>query len=266
MLYRYFKQLFAQVTNPAMDSINERPVMALYSTLGAEKNLLEETARARAHVALQSPDHHRTRSSPAIRADRRAGLRSRTLPCLFKVGSTAETGPGAALDELARRPSSAVDDGVNILILSDRGVSPTSLRSRCCWRRARCTTTWSARRCAPAAASSARPARRARSAHMALLIGYGAGSHQSVPRLRDDRRARQEGTFVPGGLSTRAGDRQLHQGHRQGLLKTFAKMGISTLQSYRGAQIFEAVGLDREVVDAASPAPRLARLRQWATT
>ena len=75
LLYRYFKQLFAQVTNPAMDSINERPVMALYSTLGAERNLLEETAGARAHDPRRAPGDHRrgARAAPAHRAARASG-------------------------------------------------------------------------------------------------------------------------------------------------------------------------------------------------
>ncbi len=246
MLYRYFKQLFAQVSNPAMDSINERPVMALYSPIGAERNLLEETeAHARmiraTHPVISNEDLEK------LRAIDQPGFESRTLSCLFKV-SEGGGGLRAALDELCSQAEAAVRAGVNILILSDRGVGPElapipmllatgavhhhlireTLRTRC---GIVCET------------GEAREV-----AHMALLIGYGAAAINPYLAFATIREIVEEGTFTPEDLDYETAVRNYVTANDKGLLKTFAKMGISTLASYRGAQIFEAVGLDRDLV------------------
>ncbi|MDX1578863.1 MAG: glutamate synthase central domain-containing protein, partial [Gemmatimonadota bacterium] len=116
MLYRYFKQLFAQVTNPAMDSINERPVMALYSPVGAEKNLLEETA---GHARMIRVEHPVITNDELerLRGIDEPGFASRTLSCLFKVADGGE-GLRAALDTLCAQAEQAVREGVNVLVLS----------------------------------------------------------------------------------------------------------------------------------------------------
>jgi len=246
LLYRYFKQLFAQVTNPPMDSINERPVMALYSTLGAEQNLLEETeSHARMlrveHPVLTNPELERLRQID------QPGFRSRTFACVFKA---SEGGPGlvAALDRLCAESEQAVREGVNILILSDRGVSPElapipmllatgavhhhlirqTLRTRC-----------------GIVCESGEPRE---VAHVALLIGYGAAAVNPYLAFATIEELVEEGTWLPEDLDVEAAKVNFVKANDKGLLKTFAKMGISTLQSYRGAQIFEAIGLDRDVV------------------
>jgi glutamate synthase domain-containing protein 2/glutamate synthase domain-containing protein 3 len=247
MLYRYFKQLFAQVTNPAMDSINERPVMALHSPLGGELNILDETPEHARMLRVEHPvitDVELER----IREIDLPGLRSHTLPCLFKV---ADGGSGlrAALDVLCAAAESAVREGVNILILSDRGVTSDlapipmllatgavhhhlvreTLRTRC---GIVCET------------GEAREV-----AHMALLVGYGAGAVNPYLAFETIDRLVEEGSFVPEDLDASLARANFVKANDKGLLKTFAKMGISTLQSYRGAQIFEAVGLDRDLVE-----------------
>src|SRR5262245_48044574 len=246
LFYRYFKQLFAQVTNPPMDSINERPVMALYSTVGAEGNLLEETeAHARMlrieHPVLRNPDLERLR-----RVDR-PGFRAQTFPCLFKA---SEEGPGlvAALDRLCAEAEQAVRAGVNVLILSDRGVSPElapipmllatgavhhhlirqTLRTRC-----------------GIVCESGEPRE---VAQMALLIGYGAAAVNPYLAFATIDELVEEGTWLPESLDAETARYNFVKANDKGLLKTFAKMGISTLHSYRGAQIFEAIGLDSELV------------------
>ena len=246
LLYSYFKQLFAQVTNPPMDSINERPVMSLYSTLGAEKNILEETPE---HARLLRVEH------PVITDEELASLRAISLPpfraltlsCLFKVSESGE-GLVAALDRLCREASDAVRSGVDILILSDRGVSPDlapipmllatgavhhhlvreELRTQC----GLVCETGEAREVA----------------HMALLIGYGAGAVNPYLAFQTLDELVAEGSYVPEGIDSATARKNFVKACDKGLLKTFAKMGISTLQSYRGAQIFEAVGLDRQLV------------------
>jgi glutamate synthase domain-containing protein 2/glutamate synthase domain-containing protein 3 len=247
MLYHYFKQLFAQVTNPAMDSINEGTVMSLYSTLGAEKNLLSETAEHARMLRCNRPiltDDELER----IRGLSEPGLQTRTLTCLFKV-SEAGDGLEAALATLCRDAQRALESGVSVIILSDRGVSPDlaaipmllatgavhhhlvreNLRTQCGLV---CET------------GEARDV-----AHFALLLGYGAGAINPYLALETVEELVSDGTFVPEQVDLEQGVLNYLKACDKGLLKTMAKMGISTLQSYRGAQIFEAVGLDRALVD-----------------
>jgi glutamate synthase (NADPH/NADH) large chain len=246
MLYRYFKQKFAQVSNPAMDSINERPVMALYSTLGAERNLLEETEEHARMLRVEHPVITNAELETLRNLDL-PGFASRTLPCIFKV---AEGGQGlrSALELLCEEAEAAVREGVNVLILSDRAVGPAlapipmlmavgavhhhlirqTLRTRC---GIVCET------------GEAREV-----AHMALLIGYGAAAINPYLAFSAIEELVEEGTYLPEGLDAESAKSNFVKANDKGLLKTFAKMGISTLQSYRGAQIFEAIGLDRDMV------------------
>jgi glutamate synthase domain-containing protein 2/glutamate synthase domain-containing protein 3 len=249
LLFHYFKQSFAQVTNPAIDSIRERPVMTLDSTLGAEKNLLDETPEHARLLRLHRPVL-RDAELEAIRQIDRAGFEARTLSTLFKVG---EGGAGlrAALEQLCREASQAIEAGVNVLILSDRGVSPelapipTLLATGAVHHhlireetRTRCglvVETGEAREVA----------------HFALLIGYGAAAINPYLALETVADLVRDGAYTKEGLDLATAEENYLHAIDLGLLKIFAKMGISTLQSYRGAQIFEAVGLADEVVDMA---------------
>ncbi|MCZ6464824.1 MAG: glutamate synthase-related protein, partial [Proteobacteria bacterium] len=247
MLYHYFKQLFAQVTNPAMDSINEGTVMSLYSTLGAEKNLLTQTPEHARMLRCNRPIL-RNEELERIRQISLPGFEARTLSALFKV---ADAGDGllSALDTLCREAEQAVRDGVNLVILSDRGVTPdlapipmllatgavhhhlvrAELRTQC---GIVCET------------GEPRDV-----AQFALLVGYGAGAINPYLAFETVQELVEERTFVPEGIDGERGVVTYLKACDKGLLKTMAKMGISTLQSYRGAQIFEAVGLDRDLVD-----------------
>jgi hypothetical protein len=122
LLYHYFKQLFAQVTNPPIDSLLERLVMSTISTLGEDRNLLDETPE---HARLLELEHPilTNEQLARIREISRPGFRARTLPILFKAADGGD-GLRAALDALCQQASSAIAEGVNLLILSDRGVAP----------------------------------------------------------------------------------------------------------------------------------------------
>jgi glutamate synthase (NADPH/NADH) large chain len=246
MLYHYFKQLFAQVTNPAMDSINEGTVMSLYSTLGAEKNLLVESAE---HARILRCDRPilSNEELERIRGASLPGFAARTLSALFKVAEGGE-GLRSALGGLCREAADAIADGVNLIILSDRGVTPDlapipmllatsavhhhlvreGLRTQC---GILCET------------AEARDV-----SQFALLVGYGAGAINPYLAFETIRELVSDSPFVPEGIDYETGVRNYLKACDKGLLKTMAKMGISTLQSYRGAQIFEAVGLDRDLV------------------
>jgi glutamate synthase (NADPH/NADH) large chain len=249
LLFSYFKQNFAQVTNPAIDSIRERPVMTLDSTLGEEKNLLEETPEHAQLLRLHRPVL-RDAELEAIRQIDKPGFKSVTLSTLYKVGEGGD-GLRASIDRLCREASQAIEGGANILILSDRGVSPElapipvllatgsvhhhlvreTLRTRC----GLVVETGEAREVA----------------HMALLVGYGAGGINPYLAFETIQDIVDAGTFVPADLDRAQAEENYLKAIDLGLLKIFAKMGISTLQSYRGAQIFEAIGLGAEVVDLA---------------
>ena len=247
MLYNYFKQLFAQVTNPAMDSINEGTVMSLYSTLGAEKNLLEETVD---HARILRCDRPilTNEELARIRALDQPGFASSTFSALYKV---ADGGAGlqGALDKMCADAEASVRDGDSLIILSDRGVNSdlapvpmllavgavhhhlvrANLRTQCGLI---CET------------GEPRDV-----AQFALLLGYGAGAINPYLALDTVSDLVEDGSLIPDGVDAEKGLRNYLKATDKGLLKTMAKMGISTLQSYRGAQIFEAVGLDRDLVD-----------------
>ncbi len=249
LLFHYFKQSFAQVTNPAIDSIRERPVMTLDSTLGAEKNLLEETPEHAELLRLHRPVL-RNAEFEAIRRIDRPGFKAETLSTLYPV---AGGGPGLrkAIGELCQAASQAIAAGANILVLSDRGVTselapiPALLATGAVHHhliressRTRCglvVETGEAREVA----------------HFALLIGYGAGGINPYLAFETVRGLVDEAAYVPADLDPAIAEENYLKATDLGLLKIFAKMGISTLQSYRGAQIFEAIGLNEEVVELA---------------
>jgi glutamate synthase domain-containing protein 2/glutamate synthase domain-containing protein 1/glutamate synthase domain-containing protein 3 len=247
LLYQYFKQLFAQVTNPPIDSLLERLVMSTVSTLGEERNLLDETPEHARLLELAHPiltDEELER----IRQISLPGFRARTLPILFKPAEGGE-GLRAALDRLCREASQAIAEGVNVLILSDRGVTPElapipallatgavhhhlvreETRTKC----GLVVETGEAREVG----------------HFALLVGYGAGAVNPYLAFESVAELVRDGAYLPEGLSLEKAAANYVKAVDKGLLKIFAKMGISTLQSYRGAQIFEAVGLSRELVE-----------------
>jgi len=245
LLYWYFKQLFAQVTNPAIDSIREELVMSMMTFIGSPGNILEEGPhRARlvklSHPILSDEDLARIRSL-AI-----PGFASRTLPIDFPAHGTGRD-LAAALDDLCRRAEDAVTAGERILILSDRDLSegvmaiPTLLAVSAVNRH----LLRQGRRTGVDLIIETGEAREVM--HMALLLGYGASAinpYLAFETLVDlamrDRLSKEVGPTRALELYTKA----LYKG----LLKIMSKMGISTLRSYRSAQVFEAVGLSSDVV------------------
>ena len=247
LLYEYFKQLFAQVTNPAIDSIRERSVMSLSNSLGPERNLLAETPE---HARVVRVDHPLLTSAELekLRQIDEAGLKARTLPMLFRTGSGGD-GLRDSLRALRDSATRAVESGVNLLILSDRGACremvpiPALLalsgvhhhliregvRTRC----SIVVETGEAREIA----------------HFALLLGYGASAINPYLAFETIRDMVRDGAYTHKELTKEKARANFFKAVSKGLLKIFAKMGISTLQSYQGAQLFEAIGLSREVVD-----------------
>jgi glutamate synthase (NADPH/NADH) large chain len=245
LLFNYFKQLFAQVTNPPIDPIREDLVMSVTSTIGAEENLFEETAGHCHQLELEQPVI--TNAELQQIKDLAAGrLRSITLPILYPV---REGGAGlrAALDALCARASKALEDGYSILVLSDRGHDaerapiPSLLATAAVHHhliragtRTRCGLV----------VESGEPRE---VQHFCLLIGYGAGAVN--PYLAFETIAAMVDQGVIRDSEAGAAIANYVKAANKGILKVMTKMGISTLQSYRGAQIFEAIGLGKELVD-----------------
>jgi glutamate synthase domain-containing protein 2/glutamate synthase domain-containing protein 3 len=248
LLYNYFKQVFAQVTNPAIDSIREVSVMSLLSTIGTEGNLLDETPEQARMIRLDQPILS-NRDLERIRQIDRPYFRSVTLAATFKANGGLEVALRSALDRLRREATEAIRAGANILILSDREAGPdqipipsllaTSAVHHHLIREGLRT------RCGIIVESG--EAREV--AHFALLIGYGAAAICPYLAVETIEEIAEEGVFVSPDLGAEEAVANYVKGVGKGLLKIFAKMGISTLLSYRGAQLFEAVGIEETTVE-----------------
>jgi glutamate synthase (ferredoxin) len=246
LLYDYFKQLFAQVTNPPLDQIREELVTAMESTVGPERNLLKPEPESCRQIVLPDP----VLSNDELARVRHVALpdfKAATLPMLYGA-----TGGAAALEQalamLQQQASEAIAGGHNILILSDRGVDrehaaiPSLLATAAVHHHL--VREGSRTRCGLIVETG--DAREVH--HMCLLIGYGAGAVNPWVAFETLHVMISQGilTGVDHGTAVRNYIKALNKG----ILKVMAKMGISTLQSYCGAQIFEAIGLNRGLVDA----------------
>ena len=244
LLYDYFKQLFAQVTNPPLDAIREELVTDMSSTLGAERNLLKPEPGSCHQIRIEYPilDNDET---ARIRHNPDPALRAVTLSTLFDPNG--EGGIAEAMDELCRRASAAVADGYALLVLSDRGVDADQAAIPALLVTAgvhhHLVREGTRTRCA-LIVESGEPRE---PHHMSLLLGYGAGAINPYLAFETIEELIERGDVAD--VDARKGIRHHILALTKGVLKVMSKMGISTLQSYRGAQIFEAVGLDKAFVD-----------------
>ena len=245
LLYNYFKQLFAQVTNPPIDCIREEIVTSAETTIGSERNLLNPQPESARLIELKQPILSNEEFAK-LKHLNHPHFKSATLPTIFKASEGA-AGLEKALDDLCEAATKVIKDGANILILSDRGVDQDN---------------------APIPALLAvsgvhhhliREGTRTRVGlvlesgeprevhHFSLLIGYGCGAinpYLAYETLDDMIR---QGLLV--NIDHKTAVKNFTKAVVKGVVKVASKMGISTIQSYRGAQIFEAIGLDDAVID-----------------
>ncbi len=247
LIYDYFKQLFAQVTNPAIDSIREEVIMSLECYIGPEGNLLE-TVETDCHRLLVPHPILCNEELAALQHVDHRGWRAKTVDITFPVSEGA-AGLTAALDRICRESESAIEEGFSIVVLSDRNISaeraPVSALLAC--GAVHHHLVQRAQRTRLGLVIETGEAREVH--HHCLLIGYGADAINPYLAFEALWQARLEGR-LPKEL--RDDDKIVaayRKGSAKGILKVMAKMGISTLQSYKGAQIFEAVGLKDEVID-----------------
>ena len=245
LLYDYFKQLFAQVTNPPLDAIREELVTDMTSTLGSERNLLDPEPASCHHVRIDDPviDNHELAK---LRAMSDPAFRSVTLPMRFSAADGA-AGLERAMDELRRQASAAVAAGCSLIVLTDRGIdrdnAPIPSLLATAGVHHHLVREGTRTRCSLIVESG--EAREVH--HMALLLGYGAGAINPYLAFETLQDMVNEGQLAADDFE--AAVRAYIKACTKGVLKVMSKMGISTLQSYRGAQIFEAVGLDKAFVD-----------------
>ncbi len=253
-LFSYFKQLFAQVTNPPIDPIREEIVMSLATSLGTERNLFDETPEHAHKLILRQPILL-NRELETLRHVAHDEFSARTLDITWPIAEGA-AGMERALDRLCAHSQEAIAEGVNILILSDRSIGP--LRAPIPSLLAVSTVHHhlvreGTRLRAGIVLESGEPRE---VHHFATLIGYGVSAINPYLMLETldelayrgliERPANGSAATV---LSSEEASQNVVKAIGKGLLKTISKMGISTIQSYRSAQIFEAVGLSRELID-----------------
>lgn len=246
LLFKYFKQLFAQVTNPPIDPIREELVMSLTTSIGPKPNLMDEHPESARRIRVKQPiltnaDLHKIREI----AD--PHFKSKTLKMLFRVAEGPE-GLGAAVDDLCKQASQAIREGYKFLILSDRGVNaewapiPSLLGVAAVHHHL-------VRECTRTEVGLTVETGEPRDVHhFACLIGFGAGTVNPYLVFESLVDLERDGYF-PEGLDAATAEGKFIKAINKGLLKIFSKMGISTVQSYCGAQIFEAIGLNHELID-----------------
>ncbi len=248
LLYSYFKQLFAQVTNPPVDAIREEIIMAVDTAIGPEGNLLEPTPASARQIGLPTPVLRNEELEKLRNLDGGAqahGFKSITLPALYDVAAGG-AGLRAGIETLRAAASRAIADGNNIVILSDRGHDRT-------------------RAPIPALLAVAsvqhhllREGSRTRVGlvmesgeprevhHFALLLGYGASAINPYLAFESLHDMAKTG-LLPG--DPEKAELKYVKAVGKGIVKVCSKMGISTIQSYHGAQVFEAIGLNQPFID-----------------
>ncbi len=285
LLFKYFKQLFAQVTNPPIDPIREQLVMSLATNIGPKANLLAETPEHARRIKVHQPILTNA-DLEKIRQIADGHFKAKTLKMLFPVKispgakdydprEVVEIGPGAqdhgaplgggngnhgaqltggtkgmaaAVDQLCRQATDAIQAGYKFIILTDRGVDAD-------WAPIPSLLAVSAvhhhliRECLRTEVGLTVETGEAREvSHFALLIGYGAGTINPYLAFETLTDLVREG-YLPETIDEATAESKYIKAINKGLLKVFSKMGISTVQSYCGAQIFEAIGLNADFID-----------------
>ncbi len=239
-LFSYFKQLFAQVTNPPIDPIRESVVMSIKTGVGSEANLLDE-GPDHAHQLVIPHPILRNHELESLRGVDSSVFRSHTIPITWPVADGAE-GMVWGVRRIAEQAAEAIAYGANILVLSDRGVGPTraAIPSLLAVAAVHHHLVREGTRLRTGLVLESGEPREVH--HFATLIGYGASAIN--PYLMFESLA-----DIVGHDAMEQAQRNVVKAIGKGLLKTLSKMGISTIQSYNGAQIFEAIGLAPELVE-----------------
>ena len=249
LLFDYFSQLFAQVTNPPLDAIREEMVTSMARTIGREANLLSPGPDSCKQIVLPSPILSNEDLAKILYIHEEGGVEGFTPFAIDGLYPVAEGGAGmrAALEDIRRQVSAAIANGANVIVLSDRHSNtetapiPSLLLTGAVHHHLIREKT----RTRVALVVEAGDAREVH--HMALLIGYGAAAINPYLAFETIEDMIAHGELV--GVTPRHAIRNYIKACTKGVLKVMSKMGISTVASYTGAQVFEAVGLAADFVD-----------------
>ncbi|MCH2212677.1 MAG: glutamate synthase large subunit [Fuerstiella sp.] len=248
MLYDYFRQLFAQVTNPAIDSIREEIIMSLECCIGPEGNLLDTTAEQCHRLVVPHPILSNQQLADLSAMDHR-GWKSRVIDITYDR-SEGSDGLRPALERICEEARQSIRDGYSLIVLSDRAIGPerVPVSSLLASGAVHHHLVRHEERTQIGIVVESGEAREVH--HFCLLIGFGADAVNPYLALYALRQARVDGR-LPDDFTDKIIVKRYREGVAKGMLKVMAKMGISTLASYKGAQIFEAVGLRDDVIDLA---------------
>ena len=249
LLFNYFRQNFAQVTNPPIDPIRERLVMSLTTFLGREGDLLSERPEHAHRLKLLSPIITNA-DLERIRTSQRPEFRAVTLDITFAAKGDDDL--GGAVESLCREAEAHVRDGATVLILSDRHTSPARVAVPSLLAVSAVgahLTRLGLRNRAGLVLESGEPRE---VNHAALLLAYGVEAINPYLAIESVAMMHAEG-MIEGGLTLHDAVERYMGAIDKGILKILSKMGISTLRSYRGAQVYEALGLSRDLVEKHFP-------------
>jgi len=238
------------VTNPPIDPIREQLVMSLGTSIGPKANLLGETPEHAKRIKVSSPILTNSHLEK-IRSIEDGSFQSKTLPILFPTNEAA-AGMITALDRLCEQTSEAIEAGFNFVILSDRGANEhqTPIPSLLAVSTVHHHLIRTSRRSQVGLSIETGEAREV--SHFALLLGFGAASINPYLAFETLIDMARDGYF-PETIDEETAEAKYIKAIEKGLLKIISKMGISTIQSYCGAQIFEAIGLHADLVDRYFP-------------
>jgi glutamate synthase (NADPH/NADH) large chain len=251
LVYDYFKQLFAQVTNPPIDSIREEIIMSLETFIGPEGNLLESTEKQCHRLLIPQPVLTNNEMAALKQMDHR-GWRSKVIDLTYPKGGVGSGKAGddliAALDRICREASEAIREGYSIIVLSDRHLTAervpiSSLLAMGAVHHHLIRTEERTKIGIVLESGEAREVH-----HLCLLIGFGADAINPYLAFEALYQMRKEG-MIEAALGEDKIVANYIKAASKAIRKVMGKMGISTLQSYKGAQIFEAIGLARPVID-----------------
>ena len=252
MIYDYFKQLFAQITNPPIDSIREEVIMSLKCLIGPEGNLLENKEKNVHRLNLEHPILSNEELSK-IKEIKSFGWKTKTIDITYPRGK-GEKGLKTALKRICNESENAIRNGYSFIVLSDKKVSQKNiaLSSLLACSSVHHHLVKNEKRTQIGIIIETGEAREVH--HHCLLVGYGADAINPYLAFEVLEKSRKDGLLKDESLkSSRDLVKAYKKGVAKGMLKVMAKMGISTLQSYKGAQIFEAVGLADEIIDFSFP-------------